>query len=92
VRLCICMLMGLVFLDGAAQSPPDSSASAPLIVKAGDAELKHGFQTAARLYQDYLEAHPDDPEILQRLGLVNYLANRFDAAIPPLAKALELDS
>jgi tetratricopeptide (TPR) repeat protein len=82
--------MGLVFLDGLAQSPPDSL-SDQLIGKAREAELKHDFQTAARLYQDYLEAHPDDPEILQRLGLANYLSNRFDAAIAPLAKALKLD-
>ena len=90
-RLFICVLMGLVFLDGWSQSPPDSRLSDQLIVKAREAELKHDFQTAARLYQNYLEAHPDDPEILQRLGLANYLSNRFDAAIPPLTKALKLD-
>ena len=84
-------LMALVSLDSLAQVAPDSRTSAELIAKARDAELKHDFLAAARLYQDYLEAHPNDPEILQRLGLANYLSNRFDAAIPPLAQALKLD-
>ena len=42
-------------------------------------------------YQDYLKAHPADPAILQRLGLVDYLADRYAEAILPLAEALRLD-
>jgi Tfp pilus assembly protein PilF len=91
VHLGLCALIGFASLAGLAQSVPDAGTSAELIAKARDAELKRDFLTAARLYQDYLAAHPDDPEILQRLGLANYLSNQFNTAIPPLTQALKLD-
>ncbi|MGH9448578.1 MAG: tetratricopeptide repeat protein, partial [Terriglobia bacterium] len=43
------------------------------------------------LYQKLLAARPNQPEILQRLGLVYYLSGRFGDAIPVLAKAAKLD-
>jgi Tfp pilus assembly protein PilF len=67
-------------------SPPD------LLDKARQAEQLHDFQTAAGFYRDYLKTHAEDAAIFQRLGLVEYLSNRFDAAIPALSKALQLDS
>ena len=76
-----------------AQSAPSSGSRAmqDLIEKAREAEQRRDFQAAAALYQDYLKEHPDTAPILQRLGLVEYLSNRFNAAIGPLSKALELD-
>jgi tetratricopeptide (TPR) repeat protein len=65
--------------------------SQPLIEQAKEAEQKHDFQAAATFYQRYLKAHPGDAAILQRLGLVDCLANRYDAAIAPLSEALRLD-
>jgi tetratricopeptide (TPR) repeat protein len=62
-----------------------------LIEQAKEAEQKHDYQTAAGFYQDYLKTHPTDSDILQRLGLVECLANRYEAAVQPLAKALRLD-
>ncbi len=91
--LFLSLLTASVPVSSASQSPQDSTdSSRQLIAKARDAEQKHDFQTAAELYQDYLNTHPNDSEILQRLGLVNCLSNRFEATIPPLKKALQLDS
>src|ERR1700683_4907252 len=88
-------VLWLIPLGPNAQTPPapnsDSSAQQDLIARAREAEQKHDFQAAAALYQQYLKAHPDDPAILQRLGLVESLSSNWDAAIPPLVKALQLD-
>ncbi|HEY6290034.1 MAG TPA: tetratricopeptide repeat protein [Terriglobia bacterium] len=92
VSIGVLLLTFATSLAGSAQSQPDPATASPeLIGKAKEAEQKQDFLTAARLYQDYLKAHPENPAILQRLGLVDYLSNRFEAAIPPLAKALQLD-
>jgi tetratricopeptide (TPR) repeat protein len=69
----------------------DSSAGQDLIARAREAEQKRDFQPAAALYQQYLKDHPDDAPILQRLGLVESLSSNWNAAIPPLLKALQLD-
>ena len=69
----------------------DSTGAQDPIGQAKQAEQRRDFQSAAALYQKYLKTHPDDAQILQRLGLVEYLSNRFEAAIPSLARALKLD-
>lgn len=93
MSLFLPLLISFVLVSGSAQSPQGSTnGSRQLIAKAREAEQNHDFQTAAEFYQDYLNTHPNDSEILQRLGLVNSLSNRFEAAIPPLEKALQLDS
>lgn len=75
------------------QSNDATSARDPhgLLAKAHEAELDRNFSAAAQFYEDYLKAYPHDPQVLQRLGLVNYLSDRFDAAIPPLSEALKRD-
>jgi Flp pilus assembly protein TadD len=78
-------------LQAVAPSTSDSAGLKDLIAEAREAEQKRDFQAAAALYQQYLKGKPDDAAILQRLGLVQCLSNQFDAAIPPLAKALQLD-
>ena len=75
----------------ARQSPSAEQSPQHLIDRAKEAEQKRDFYAAASFYQDYLKSHPDDSAILQRLGLVQCLANRYEAAIQPLAKALRLD-
>ncbi|HEV2492547.1 MAG TPA: tetratricopeptide repeat protein [Terriglobia bacterium] len=93
MSLFLSLLTASFLVSSAAQSPQGSANNAQqLIAKARAAEQKRDFQVAAELYQDYLDTHPNDSEILQRLGLVNCLSNRFEAAIPPLEKALQLDS
>jgi tetratricopeptide (TPR) repeat protein len=72
-------------------SPSAGQSPQHLIDQAKEAEQKRDFEAAAGFYQDYLKSHPDDSAILQRLGLVNCLANHYEAAIQPLAKALRLD-
>lgn len=72
-----------------AQSP--DSAGQDLTGRARGAEQRHDFPAAAALYQQYLKGHPGDAVILQRLGLVECLSSNWDAAIPPLLKALQLD-
>jgi tetratricopeptide (TPR) repeat protein len=79
-----------LFLPRVAQSSP-AQAPQQLIDQAKEAEEKRDFQAAAAFYQHYLKGHPDDSAILQRLGLVECLANRYEAAVQPLAKALRLD-
>jgi tetratricopeptide (TPR) repeat protein len=66
-------------------------ATQSLLVQAKAAELKGDFPGAAALYQKILAARPNQPEILQRLGLDYYLSGRFGDAIPVLAKAEKLD-
>jgi tetratricopeptide (TPR) repeat protein len=90
VWVALVLLKPSLPLARAAQSSaPDASQS--LIEQAKEAEQKHDFRAAAGSYQDYLKAHPADPAILQRLGLVDYLADRYAEAILPLAEALRLD-
>lgn len=72
-------------------SSPRTISVDALLARAKEAEQKRDFAFAASLYQDYLKTHPNQPEILQRLGLVYYLSSRFDKAIPTLAEALKLD-
>jgi tetratricopeptide (TPR) repeat protein len=72
--------------DDGSRAPEDA------LSEAREAEQKHDFQTAASLYRDYLKTHADNAQILQRLGLVEYLSDQFDAAMPPLARAFQLDS
>ena len=90
VWLAWALLFPSLSLAREAQSSP-SETSEQLIEQAKEAEQKHDFQAAAGFYQDYLKSHPDDSAILQRLGLVECLANRYEAAVEPLAKALRLD-
>ncbi|HEX5482018.1 MAG TPA: tetratricopeptide repeat protein [Terriglobia bacterium] len=86
-------LITVSFVPARAQSSPRATATSgsALLARAKQAEQQSDFAAAARLYHDYLKAHPKQPQVLQRLGLVYYLSNRFRGAIPPLAEALKLD-
>ena len=90
VRLAWALLFPSLSLARVPQSSPPRT-SQRLIDQAKEAEQKRDFGAAAGFYQDYLKTHPDDSAILQRLGLVQCLANRYEAAVEPLAKALRLD-
>lgn len=92
-RAAVLILLIANFVAARSQSSPRASATGDdaLLVRAKQAEQQRDFASAARLYQNYLKAHPKQPQVLQRLGLVYYLSNRFRSAIPPLAEALKLD-
>lgn len=90
--LLLTLLCAPIVVSADAQSTAGSTSRAtPVIAQAHEAEQKHDFEAAAKIYQDHLKTHPDDAEILQRLGLVRCLANQYSAAIPPLEHALKLD-
>jgi tetratricopeptide (TPR) repeat protein len=58
----------------------------------GDQILAKGRpEAAAREYQRALQASPNSPIILSKLGRVLLQMNRFDEAVAPLKKALEVD-
>jgi tetratricopeptide (TPR) repeat protein len=58
----------------------------------GDQILGKGRPEAAtREYQRALQASPNSPIILSKLGRVLIQMNRFDEALPPLKKALDVD-
>ena len=59
--------------------------------QAKQAEAAGDFSRAAECYVNYLKVRPEEAEIHQRLGLVYYLSNRFDEALPVLQRALKLD-
>ena len=62
-----------------------------LMIQAKEAEERHDFLGAAGIYQQLLKMHPNQPDVLQHLGLVYYLSGRFTQAIPPLEEAVKLD-
>ncbi|MGH9342145.1 MAG: tetratricopeptide repeat protein [Terriglobia bacterium] len=62
-----------------------------LMIQAKEAEERHDFLGAAGIYQRLLKTNPNQPDVLQHLGLVYYLSGRFAQAIPPLKEAVELD-
>jgi Flp pilus assembly protein TadD len=84
VAFSVALLLG----QGSSGTQP---ATQSLLAQAKAAELKGDFQSAAAIYQKLLAAQPNQPEILQRLGLVYYLSSRFGEAIPVFAKAAKLD-
>jgi tetratricopeptide (TPR) repeat protein len=58
----------------------------------GDQILSKGRpEAAAREYQRALQASPNSPIILSKLGRVLIQMNRFDEALAPLKKALDID-
>lgn len=59
--------------------------------RAKQAEGTGNFPRAAECYINYLKTHPQDAENHQRLGLVYYLSNRFQDAVPVFQRALKLD-
>ncbi len=95
-RLALAVLVALASLLPAKLLAQTQAASPPaaqeLLAQARAAETKRDFLAAAALYQKFLSTHPNRPDVLQRLGLVYYLAGRFNVAIPPLKHALSLDS
>lgn len=46
---------------------------------------------AVSLYREYLEAHPDDIEILAALGSDLYVQGKFDEALPIQERTVQLD-
>jgi tetratricopeptide (TPR) repeat protein len=77
-------------LKGSTPANPSDNAQ-QLVLKAREAEQSRDFRAAARFYRQYLETNAASADVLQRLGLVEYLSNRFDDAIGPLTQALRLD-
>ncbi len=69
----------------------DTEAAQSWLQKAKEAEARHDFAQAALFYTSYLKRYPNEPKILERLGLNYYLSNRFEAALVPLEQALKLD-
>ena len=55
------------------------------------AEQAKDFSLAGRYYSRYLAAHPEQAEVWQRLGLIRYLSKRYEEAVPPFERALQLD-
>lgn len=86
------MLSALVCLD---PIPKTASTHSPdlerLLAQAKEAEKNQRYVEAEALYRSFLKTHPNEPEILQRLGLDYYLSSQFKEAIPPLSRALMLD-
>lgn len=90
----LCWALLLLFglfpgLCGFCQSQPPSG---NLLTQAKAAEEKHDYQQAASFYRQFLSSHPDQPEILQRLGLVYYLSRQYAKSIPVFESALKQDS
>jgi tetratricopeptide (TPR) repeat protein len=93
IRLALVLVLPTIaaaFVFGQA-STLAQRATQSLLAQAKAAEIKGDFPGAAALYQKILAARPNQPEILQRLGLDYYLSGRFGDAIPVLAKAEKLD-
>jgi tetratricopeptide (TPR) repeat protein len=59
--------------------------------EAKKAEEAGDFQTAVSLYQERLEAEPDDVEAVKGLATDLYLMGRYDEALPLQEKAVGLD-
>ena len=62
------------------------------LYRAKQAERGRDFSRAAECYVNSLKAHPVDAEVYQHLGLVYYLSDHFQDAVPALQQALKLDS
>ena len=62
------------------------------LYQAKQAERGRNLPRAAECYVNYLKAHPQDAEVYQRLGLIYYLSDHFQDAVPALQQALKLDS
>src|SRR5689334_14892909 len=72
------MLSALVCLD---PIPETASTNSPdlerLLAQAKEAERNQRYVEAEALYRSFLKTHPNEPEILQRLGLDYYLSSQF---------------
>ncbi|MGH9450079.1 MAG: tetratricopeptide repeat protein [Terriglobia bacterium] len=91
--MLIITLLALLSAAAFAQKPVAALANVGnLLAQAKQAEEKHDFAGAATLYQEFLKTHPNQPGIMQRLGLVYYLSSRFDQAIPVFKRALKGDA
>jgi len=95
--LCLTLTLGPVVARPASGAVPtyrqgsNSASDEDWLAQAKEAETARDFARAAQCYASFLKEHPGRADILQRLGLVYYLSNRFETAIPPLERALELD-
>ncbi len=89
------ILLGTLARANAGQegSPAPSSGPSEVdwLAQAKQAEGARNFARAAECYVNYLKAHPDAAAIYQRLGLVYYLSDRFQDAVPALQRAFKLD-
>ena len=85
----ICCLTGELFAGRSLQAA--GTPAEDWLTQAKQAESARDLPRAAECYVHYLKEHPDDAEVNQRLGLVNYLRNRYQDAVPPLQHALKLD-
>jgi len=100
LKKTICFLTLMVALLGCAiwaeggrgASPAQSSGQSEedWLFQAKQAEGGRNFSRAAECYVNYLKVHPQDAEIYQRLGLVYYLSDHFEDAVPALQRALKL--
>lgn len=60
------------------------------LFQARQAEERHDLSGAAECYVNYLKSHPENAEIYQRLGMVYWFSNNFQAAVPAFQRALKL--
>ena len=84
LRLLLTSLIAVALL---AQADP------AVIAKQGRQALAEGrFDEAAGLYGQLVERIPDNPGLLLNLGMALHMAGKDEQAIPPLEKALSIDS
>lgn len=88
IRIALVLLLtaSLPFLAWA--QPPDLAGRS----RAAAAAMQDGrFDEAARMYQELLEALPDEPGLLMNLGMALAMAGREAQAIAPLERAVALN-
>lgn len=92
IGVLVIAVASLFSLNALCQSiPANSPVVDKLLLQAKHAEEKHDFQGAAGFYREFLKSHPDNAQILQRLGLDYYLSSDFRHAIQPLQKAAAIN-
>ena len=89
VRWTVFFLISTGFTVSAQQAAPSAKS---FLEEARRAEQVKDFSLAGRYYVRYLTAHPEQAEVWQRLGLVRYLSKRYEEALPPFERALQLDT
>ena len=81
------VLSGISFADGKTKT----AAARQHLAAALDAQKQGQFAKAAQEYEAALKIGPGSPDILQNLGLVYHMNNRYQSAIQAFEKALALE-
>lgn len=93
IPLIAALIVGTPAVPAAQRRPTASSNS--LLLQAKQAEEHHDFTRAAGYYEEFLKLNPNGPnrpDVLQSLGIVYYLSNQFEQAIPVLRRAVEANN